>query len=335
MTKINRRHLITLSFIICHLAFSIALTSCGQTSVPTEYKQSEQLPKIYPDYVNVTVPVNIAPLTFMPDSPTDEMIARYKAGDEEVVYADKMQPTEEEWQRLKDKARGGAIEVDVFTRTDDQWTRFKPFHIYVSPDSIDPYISYRLIAPSFVSYEALTINQRCLENYDESVIYDNILNSFEKNGQCINCHHYQAYNPQRMQFHARQYNGGTVLAIDGKLKKLNMKNDSILSAGVYPAWHPTLNYIVYATDKTFQNFHITNPNKIEVYDEASDLIAYDIDKNEVTNLENDTTEFEVFPCWAPDGKTLYFCSAHFEYQDTAHSKSAEIRNRFRIQIQYL
>lgn len=328
MTKINRRHLITLSFIICHLAFSIALTSCGQTSVPTEYKQSEQLPKIYPDYVNVTVPANIAPLTFMLDIPTADMIARYKAGDEEVVYADKMQPTEEEWQRLKDKARGGAIEVDVFTRTDDQWTRFKPFHIYVSPDSIDPYISYRLIAPSFVSYEALTINQRCLENYDESVIYDNILNSFEKNGQCINCHHYQAYNPQRMQFHARQYNGGTVLAIDGKLKKLNMKNDSILSAGVYPAWHPTLNYIVYATDKTFQNFHITNPNKIEVYDEASDLIAYDIDKNEVTNLENDTTEFEVFPCWAPDGKTLYFCSAHFEYQDTAHSKSAEIRNRF-------
>lgn len=174
--------MITLSFIICHLAFSIALTSCGQTSVPTEYKQSEQLPKIYPDYVNVTVPANIAPLTFMLDIPTADMIARYKAGDEEVVYADKMQPTEEEWQRLKDKARGGAIEVDVFTRTDDQWTRFKPFHIYVSPDSIDPYISYRLIAPSFVSYEALTINQRCLENYDESVIYDNILNSLRKTG---------------------------------------------------------------------------------------------------------------------------------------------------------
>ena len=86
--------------------FFLLLTSCGQPSVPTDYKQSDQLPKIYPDYVNVTVPVNIAPLTFMLDNPTTDMIARYKAGDEEVVYADKMQPTEEEWQRLKDKARG-------------------------------------------------------------------------------------------------------------------------------------------------------------------------------------------------------------------------------------
>ena len=308
--------------------FILLLTSCGQVSVPTEYKQSDKYPKIYPDYVNVTVPVNIAPLTFMPENSADGMIARYSAGDVEVVYEDKMQPTADEWHQLTEKARGGAIEVDVFTRAADQWTRHKPFRIYVSPDSIDPYISYRLIAPSFVSYEALTINQRCLENYDESVIYDNMLCSFEKDGQCINCHHYQSYNPDRMQFHARQFNGGTVIAIDGQLDKINMRNDSILAAGVYPAWHPTLNFIVYATDKTFQNFHVTDANKIEVYDLASDIIAYDIDKNEVTNLENDTTEFEVFPCWAPDGKTLYYCSAHFEFQDTAHSKSVEIIHRY-------
>ena len=310
------------------LFVALLLSACSNPQLPTSYQQSNQLPKIYPDYVGVTIPVNIAPLTFMPENAELGMIARYKVGELEVVCEDKMQPTEEEWHQLTEKAKGGKIEVDVYTRAGEQWTRHKPFSIYVSADKIDPYISYRLIAPSFVSYEALTINQRCLENYDESVIYDNILCTLEKDGQCINCHHYQAYNPERMQFHARQAYGGTVLAMDGKLKKINMKNDSILSAGVYPAWHPTLNLIVYATDKTFQNFHITDPNKIEVYDEASDIIAYDIDKNEVTNLENDPTEFEVFPCWAPDGKTLYFCSAHFEYQDTVHSKSSEIRHRF-------
>ena len=97
--------MIGLSFIICHLSFSVALISCGLPSVPTEYKQSNQLPKIYPDYVNITVPVNIAPLTFMLDNPTTDMIARYKVGDEEVVYADKMQPTAEEWKRLIEKAK--------------------------------------------------------------------------------------------------------------------------------------------------------------------------------------------------------------------------------------
>ena len=283
---------------------SALLASCGQVSIPTDYTQSSAFPSIYPDYVNVTIPVNIAPLTFEADQPADEMVASYAVGDQMVVCRGQMQPELDEWRALTAKAKGASIKVDVYLRKDGQWTRFKPFNLYVSPDSIDPYISYRLIPPSFVTYETLTINQRCLENYDESVIYDNFLCGHEKDGQCINCHHYQNYNPQRMQFHARQAHGGTVVAYDGKMKKVNMKNDSILSAGVYPAWHPWLNLIVYATDKTFQRFHTVDANKVEVFDTKSDIIAYDVENNLVTNLENDTTEFEVFPCWAPDGKTL-------------------------------
>lgn len=312
------------------LAFMLSalLAACTKPSVPTDFKQSDQLPNIYPDYVDVTIPVNIAPLTFQLDKPADEMVARYASGDVEIVCSRIMQPKESEWRQLVEKARGDAIDVDVYAKQDGQWTRFKPFKIFVSPDSIDPYISYRLISPSFIAYESLTINQRCLESYDESVIYDNILCGFEKDGQCINCHHYQQYNPNRMQFHARQFRGGTVIAYDGKIEKIIMANDSILSAGVYPAWHPTLNYIVYSTDKTHQSFHTVNPNKIEVFDEASDLIGYDVEKKEVTNLENDPEEFEVFPCWSPDGKTLYYCSAHFERLDTAGSRAGEVVSRY-------
>ena len=307
---------------------SLLMTACMQPSIPTEFSQSDQFPNIYPDYIDVTIPINIAPLTFLFDEPNDGMVARYAIDGEEIVCADAMQPDEGEWSQLVEKAKGKAIEVDVFSKNGEQWTRYKPFRIYVSPDSIDPYISYRLIAPSFVTYESLTINQRCLENYDESVIYDNILCGFEKDGQCINCHHYQNYNPQRMQFHARQFRGGTLIAYDGKLRKINMTNDSILSAGVYPAWHPTVNYIVYSTDKTHQSFHTTAYNKVEVYDGESDLIGYDVENNEVTNLENDSTEFEIFPCWAPDGKTLYYCSAHFERKDTSVSKTVEVLARY-------
>ena len=300
--------------------------ACGP-KIPAAYTDSDALPRIYPDYREVTIPVNIAPLTFELDEEADEMVARYKVGDQEIVCADKMQPDMDDWRSMIDKAKGGAISVDVYVRRGEQWTHCKPFNVYVSPDSIDSYLSYRLIPPSFVSYEALTISQRCLENYDESVIYDNMLCGFEKEGQCINCHHYQQYNPERMQFHARQKSGGTVIAYDGKLKKVNMKNDSILSAGVYPAWHPWLNLIVYSTDKTHQNFHTTHSDKIEVYDAASDIIAYDVEKGEVTNLENDTTEFEVFPAWAPDGRTLYYCSAHFD-RDSSVSRISDVINRY-------
>ena len=312
---------------ILYIGLCLAMMGCSSPSVPEVFTESKDLPKIYPDYTNVTIPMNIAPLTFELDEAVDEMIARYAVGDKELVFEGKAQPQMDDWRMLTEKAKGGAMTVDVYARRADQWTHYKPFNIFVSPDSIDSYLSYRLIYPSFVDYKTLTISQRCLENYDESVIYDNVLCGLEKDRQCINCHSYQQYNPERMQFHARQNFGGTIIAYDGHIKKVDMKNDSILSAGVYPAWHPWLKLIVYSTNMTAQSFHTTHHNKIEVYDSESDLIAYDIDKGEVTNLENDANELEVFPAWAPDGKTLYYCSAHFEWKDSALTKVDEIIKR--------
>jgi len=312
---------------ILYIGLCLAMMGCSGPSVPEVFTESKDLPKIYPDYTNVTIPMNIAPLTFELDEAVDEMIARYTVGDKELVFEGKAQPQMDDWRVLTEKAKGGAMTVDVYARRADQWTHYKPFNIFVSPDSIDSYLSYRLIYPSFVDYKTLTISQRCLENYDESVIYDNVLCGLEKDRQCINCHSYQQYNPERMQFHARQNFGGTIIAYDGHIKKVDMKNDSILSAGVYPAWHPWLKLIVYSTNMTAQSFHTTHHNKIEVYDSESDLIAYDIDKGEVTNLENDANELEVFPAWAPDGKTLYYCSAHFEWKDSALTKVDEIIKR--------
>ena len=135
----------------------LLLSSCGGPSVPSVFTQKDQLPAIYPDYTQVTVPVNMAPLSFEYDGEADEMVARYAVGNDDIVCNG--QPAIDEWHSLAQKAKGNAITVEVYTRNGDQWTRFKPFSIFVSPDSIDPYISYRLIAPSFISYEALTINQ--------------------------------------------------------------------------------------------------------------------------------------------------------------------------------
>ena len=313
-------------------ALSVLLAACTP-QLPSQYAESDALPAIYPDYCGVTIPANIAPLTFELDEEADGMIARYTAGETAIVCDGKMQPALSDWHdliaaALHDGADGAdsphQIRCDVFALHGDSWTHYKPFSIEVSPDSIDPWMSYRLIPPSYISYEALTISQRCLENYDERVVYDNILCGKEKDGQCINCHNYQQYNPGRMQFHARQTHGGTLIAYDGHLKKVNMSCDSILSAGVYPAWHPWLKLIVYSTDKTMQVFHTTDRDKIEVYDTASDLIAYDIEHGEVTNIENDPEEFEVFPAWAPDGRTLYYCSAHFERDSLIKNISSDV-----------
>ena len=311
------------------LILSLVLLAACSSEVPTDYTKSNALPAIYPDYCGVTVPKNIAPLNFQCDSDVAiPMVARFTTQNQQfVVSGYQILIDSRDWHALVADAVGKSIKVEVFTQTDDHWTLFKPFNIYVSGDSIDPYLSYRLISPSYVSYEELTISQRCLENFSENVIYDNMLCSTELAGQCINCHSYQQYNPQRMQFHARQNLGGTVIVYDGKLRKINMRHDSILSAGVYPAWHPTLPLIVYSTNATHQTFHTTDPNKIEVFDTASDLIAYDVERNSVVNIENDSTEFEVFPAWSPDGLSLYYCSAHFEYTDSLGDRGLELISR--------
>ena len=303
------------------------MAACRQAEVPAEYTQLNNQPNIYPDYQGVTVPVNMAPLHFQLMTAADEVVARFRSADEEVVLSGpKVCPDFDQWDALK---QADSISVELFARQGEQWQRYEPFQIYVSKDSIDPWLTYRLISPSYVTYEELTLNQRCLETYEERVIYDNMLCSTENDGQCINCHHSQLGNPRRTQFHARQNLGGTMLQIDGQLHKVNLKTPQTISAGVYPAWHPVENIIAYSTNKTMQSFHTRDADKIEVLDSQSDLILYDPETNEVSIVENDSTEFETFPCWSPDGKWLYYCSAHFEFRDTANSHDAECIMRYK------
>ena len=60
------------SFSPFHLfTFSLLLMACGGPSIPSEFTQKDQLPAIYPDYTQVTVPVNMAPLSFEYDGEVD------------------------------------------------------------------------------------------------------------------------------------------------------------------------------------------------------------------------------------------------------------------------
>lgn len=97
---------------------------------------------------------------------------------------------------------------------------------------------------------------------------------------------------------------------DGKAKKMNMKSDSILSSAVYPTWHPHKRWVVFSSNITGQAFHTLDKQKIEVMDLASDLVFFDAENGKITNILKTTDDLETFPCWSPDGSTLYYCSAH-------------------------
>jgi hypothetical protein len=268
-------------------------------------------------------------LNFYVDENKDNSVARFTIDGKEFTYGDgnKILIDEDEWKEMLNASKGKSIKVEIFSESGGEWTGYKPFEIHVAEDEIDTYMSYRIIQPSYVAYEDLSIRQRNITNFDEKDIYNNMLISNEITGQCINCHSYQNYSTQNMQFHMRQGQGGTMIVNDGVAKKVNLKTDFTLSAGVYPSWHPSLNLIAYSTNLTGQGFHTKSKAKIDVQDTRSDLILYNIDKNEVSNISAIKNELEVFPWWAPDGKTLYFCSAHFEYKDTT-SEETEMIERY-------
>ena len=296
------------------LAALILCAACSSKSpvLPTDFKSVAAKPVIYPDYTDVVVPVNIAPLVFRVVEEAGDYVTRFSVGDKELLCGGReVAPAAGEWSALLEKATGSELSVEVYVGNDGEWKKYAPFSVGVSADTIDRYISYRLIPPSYVAYEKLTISQRDLTSFDESVIYNNKLVSSEPDGQCINCHAYKNYKTDNMQFHVRQHLGGTIFVHDGELKKVNLKTDSTMSAGVYPFFNPKYDVVAYSVNNTGQVFHTKNPNKVEVQDQASDVIIYDPVREVVAHVAKDPDCLEVFPAWSPDGEMLYYCSAYF------------------------
>ena len=313
--------------LLLHVLLGVALLTGCTATVPEQYTETNTLPTIHPDYGNVTIPYNIAPLNVAYEMVGKEFVTELKVGEQSLVVKGKQTDWNvKKWQNFLMSAKGEIVTFNAYALTDEGWVKYRPIEWRVAEEPIDPYISYRIIAPSYVTYEELSIRQREMGTFDEHMIYNNMLLSTDKDGQCINCHSYKNYKTDNMQFHARQHKGGTLLVTTDGVKKINLKTDSTISAGVYPAWHPTHNFIAYSINDTGQSFHTKKNNKIEVQDLRSDLILYDIEDNEVSFIEHDTLEWEVFPTWSPDGKSLYYCSAHMEIQDYAQ-REREIIDR--------
>ena len=291
------------------------LSSCvSHPDVPSASKDAKCQPDIFPDYCDVTVPCNIAPLNFMlPKDKFDECVARFTTADgKQQTYGDgvKVQIPEDEWHDMLDASKGKSIKVEVWGKKKGEWLSFKPFEIRVAKEPIDEYLSYRLIEPTYVAWSFMEIAQRNLTTFEETQIFNNEITMNDRaKGQCINCHSYQNYKTDNMLFHVRLSNGGTVIVNDGKVSRVNMKRDYTISGGVYPAWHPTAKLIAFSTNLTRQAFHTANDNKIEVYDLASDMILYDVTTDSVSIVSNDPELLEVYPTWSPDGKYLYYCKS--------------------------
>ena len=103
---------------------------------------------------------------------------------------------------------------------------------------------------------------------------------------CVNCHSFCMQDPNKMLFHMRETFPGTILVDGDKIEKLNTKTKETISPLVYPSWHPSGKYVAFSVNTTKQAFHLNDRNRVEVYDEASDVVVYDVEKHEIVTASN-------------------------------------------------
>ena len=289
--------------------FLLLLEGCSSNQPPVVSGQIDELPAIYPDYIDVTIPQSIAPLNFAVQTEGKACAVFTTEGYAFTVYASNgaFSIPDTDWEKLLTAAKGKQVEVSVLTEEKGKWNAFLPFHIRVSEDPIDPYIAYRLIDPGYQLWNEMGIYQRELSSFDQEPILENRLTD----NNCMNCHSFCMQDPNKMLFHMRETFPGTILVDGDKIEKLNTKTKETISPLVYPSWHPSGKYVAFSVNTTKQAFHLNDRNRVEVYDEASDVVVYDVEKHEIVTASNIFSKdaFETFPTFSPDGKTLYFCTA--------------------------
>ena len=220
---------ISLYFIgVCAL---LLFASCGRNIKIS--RQSDKEVSIFPDYKNVTIPYNIAPLDF---SVNGNAVCQLIISDDSRSFQVEEKdgyfeiPTDQ-WKEMLEKNKGKSIRLTVCEQQGSEWIACKPFTMDIAREPIDPYIAYRLIPPGYELWNEMGIYQRDLTTFKESCIYKNTLT--DKN--CVNCHSFCMQNPKDMMFHSRAKHAGTLVIKDGKIEKLNTKTDQTISPLVYPS----------------------------------------------------------------------------------------------------
>ena len=305
-------------FLSLCLSVSVSLLSCS--SGPDNPTLASQLPEIYPDYIGVTIPADIAPLNFnFADEAIDRMDVTVKGdkGGELHVIGEWADFDIDEWHALTEQNQGGKLTVTVCTEKDGQWTQYKDFDIFVSETRLDDWgLTYRRIKPGYEVGGDIGIYQRELSSFDEyAIITETVVP-----GRCFNCHTANRTNPNRLTMQMRGEGGGTMIQKDGHQMWVETKTDSTKAAGSYSYWHPQGDYVALAVNSVHQAFFTGTGQRIEVYHTFSNVEVLDTRTNElILSPLLQTDDLEIFPAFSHDGKWLYYstskpCRVPAEYE---------------------
>ena len=275
----------------------------GRKASPPE---APRLPRVAPDYVDVVIPPNLAPLNLAIQEPGVEYHLRVSGARGQPIDLQQAQPQVRfplrQWKELLGANRGGALRWNIAVRNSTgEWIPFASFENQVAEEEIDPYVSYRRLRPLYSSYKHLGIYQRHLETFDEKPI---VRNSAFGQG-CVNCHTPFQGAPDRFAISFRGRSGApTLLVNSNRITRIDTKMG-------YLSWHPNGKLLAFADNTITQIFHIAGPVNRDIFDPNAQIKILHVDDRRVEKpaalTASDRTEN--WPSWAPDGRHLYYCSA--------------------------
>ena len=303
---------------LCLFVSVFMFLSC--ISLPENVSKVDKLPEIYPDYIGVTIPADIAPLNFnFADEDIDciDVVAKGSKKCEIHTNGEWADFDIEDWHTLVSQNKGGKIVFTVCVEKDGKWTQFKDFDVYVCKDNLDEWgLTYRRIKPGYEVGGDIGIYQRDLSSFNEyAIIAETVVP-----GRCFNCHTANRTNPNRITLQMRGEGGGTMIQKDGHQTWVETKTDSTKAAGSYSYWHPDGDYVALAVNSVHQSFFTGTGQRIEVYHKFSNVEVLDTRSNElILSPLLQTEDLEIFPAFSADGKWLYYstskpCRVPAEYE---------------------
>ncbi|MCJ7449471.1 MAG: hypothetical protein MUO72_17480 [Bacteroidales bacterium] len=136
--------------------------SCNK-EIDRNIQKTDRKPNIEPDYSDVTIPPNIAPMNFkirengkyfrvIVVSGSNGYQLNIKSSDGVIRFPEKS------WKKLIGNSKDNKITIQIYSSDDKKILKqFDPFYFHVANEPIDHYLAYRLIYPGYYNWSHIRI----------------------------------------------------------------------------------------------------------------------------------------------------------------------------------
>ena len=277
---------------------------------------SDQYPLIRPDYKEVTIPPNIAPMNFNIELQADKYAVKIYSDSNDKIEITSSYPkiiiAEKPWHNLLEKNKGKTLNIDIYTKIKtSNWLKYKTIKNQIAEEDIDPYLFYRKIhLHHYRSRENSTIKvvQQNLTNFKTSTV----ITSQSFNEGCVNCHSPLNHKTEKITIGIRNAANDT--------STLYIQNNKVQKIGAklgYNSWHPSGKIIAFSTNNVLRFFYSAKNEVRDAVDLDSMIAYYNTETNKITPITALTKKekLETYPMFSADGKYLYYCSADMPWKD--------------------